>query len=213
MAHAGAGEQPPILRTDRVLVADRERDQYARVRTLGERAADFFPRRLAQPLEPVLGHAVRQTLGRNLRALIACAVRGNSHVSGRTNAALEKPGLVIESVRVGAAVRPAQAHREAPPLPGPHREHAMGIIRGESAVRREHDAPRHAGLGRFHVEIETHAALEGLRESGDDAADKHVAPLQRRIQPVGKPQVRERRRPCEPEGGKADEGRAGRDDR
>src|SRR5205814_10545872 len=59
--------------------------------------------------------------------------------SGRANAALEKPGFVVESVRVGAAVRPAQAHRESPALPGPHRKDALGIVRGESAVGREHD--------------------------------------------------------------------------
>jgi len=211
VAYAGAGEQLPLLRTDGVLVPDRERDQYARVRTLGQRPADFFPRRLAHPLEPILGHPGRQTLGSGLRALIACAARGHSHVAGRANAALEKPGLVIESVRVGAAVRPAQPHREAPALPGPYRNHALEIFRGESPVRRENDAPRHAVVWRFHVEFEAHAALEGLRKSADDTRDDDIAPLQLRIQPIGEPQVRERRGPGETEGGEADEHRAGFD--
>ena len=214
VAHSGAGEELPLPRVDRVLVADRERDQDARVGALGQCAADSFARGLAQALDPVSRprHHRRETLGRDLRALIACAARGHSHVAGRANAALEEPGLVIESVRVGAAVRPAQPHREAPALPGAHREDALGIVRGESAVGREHDAPRHACLGRFHVEIEAHASLEGLRQAGDDAADKHIAPLQLRIQAVRDPQLREHRGPGETEGGEADEGRAGSDD-
>ncbi len=212
MAYAGAGEELPLLRIDRVLVADRERDQNARIRTLGQGVADFFPRRRAQPLEPVPGHPGRHTLGDDLSALIRCAARRHSHVAGRANAALEQPGLVIEPVRVGAAVRPAQPHRETPALPGPHRKHAPGIVRRESAVGGEHDASRHPGLRRLDVEIEAHAALEGLRQAGDDTDDDDIAPLERRIQPVGKPQVREGRGPGETEGGKADERCAGSDD-
>jgi len=57
-------------------------------------------------------------------------------------------------VGIDAAVRAAQAHREAPALAGAKRRRLLRLLPGGIAVPGKNDAPRHAGLGRLEVEIE-----------------------------------------------------------
>src|SRR5262249_20347526 len=106
-----------------------------------------------------------------LRRLALPALTERSHVAGRAHAALEQPGLVVEAVRVDAAVGLPETHDEAPALPGADREHAL--LHGKT-VGRQRDAARHPGRRRFDVEIEANAALEGLRQAGDDAGHRDV---------------------------------------
>ena len=110
----------PFVGLDGALVADRKRDQHARVALAGQRLPEFFPDRLAQMLDPVLRPVYE------LGEAFAFAFR--THIAGRPDAALEQPGFIVESVRVGAAVRPPQAQRKAPALARAHRRDLLEFL-------------------------------------------------------------------------------------
>ena len=70
-------------------------------------------------------------------------VRG-LHIPGRSHAPFEQPGLVVEAVRVGVAVRPAQAHREAPALARVQRrrqDRRLLVILARCGTRRAGSSP------------------------------------------------------------------------
>ena len=102
----------------------------------------------------------------------------------RTHAMLEQPQLVVEAVRVDAAVRSAQPRREAPARAG-----AQFVGRSERAavivprpVPAERDAWRHcdgaaAPLRLLDIEAKAHALRPDLRQAGDDADELHVVPF------------------------------------
>ena len=90
-------EQLPVGGADRILVADRERDQHARVRRSPQRVAMAFAQ-----MSRAADAGLRPAAAPDRRS----APAARPHVAGRADAALEQPGLVVEAVRVGAAVGP-----------------------------------------------------------------------------------------------------------
>jgi hypothetical protein len=123
------------------------------------------------------------------------------YVTGRADAALEQPGLVVEAVRVDVAVRPAKAHRQPPALAGMHLALGLGLLFAgdRAAIPGQQDLLRQPlAVGRrLHLELEAHAALHACRQAGDHADHVDIPPFELRRQPVAHAQVRERRRPEE----------------
>jgi len=167
---SGSGKHLPVRRRNGPLIADHKRDDHAHVRRAGQGCRDSRARELARPFDPIAWtmHDRRKAL-RRFRL---------PHVTGGAKPSLEQPGLVIESVRIGAAVRPPQAHDEPPALAGTHP--------GRRAAMRPGGPPREddpARYGRplcddaFDIEFETHPPLVGLRQACDHAHDGNVAPL------------------------------------
>ena len=190
MVHARAREGLPLFGRDRPLVAHDERRDDAAVRATGECVENARAHAFADRLHPV-----RRPVHERVEAL---RIRARPDVAVRAHAALEQPRFVIEAVWIGCAVRPLHAHGEPPPLTGMH----VGQLT-RAAPPRERDAPRHSGVLRehfFHVQIEPHAALVGLRKGRDDTDQLDVAAFPFERQRIGHAHVRESGRPEKPRG-------------
>ena len=176
---AGVAEQVPVVALDRALVADRERREHAGDAPIGDVRVDRVAHALAQPLDRVAGAGVEQRR------------RRLAHVAGGANALLEQRELVVEAVRVQVAVRPAQAHREAPALAGAQRRARLderGVL-VKARVPAEREQRRNAGRRAAFVDREAEAqpARALLRQAGDDAGDDDVVPFELGRQRIGKP--------------------------
>src|SRR6185436_6941577 len=109
---AGAIEEPPFLRGDGPLVADRERGEDARSRGRTELGLEAIAHGL-----PSFFDQVRNAIPRsNLPSLSPLP-----YVPRGSDAALEQPSLVVEAVRIDVPMGPAQPHREQPALARMHR--------------------------------------------------------------------------------------------
>jgi hypothetical protein len=133
-----------------------------------------------------------------------------AHVSGRADAALEEPRLVVEAVRIDETVRPAKTQREEPALAGMHaaREQRRRFLRDRRAIPGHEDLARQALAAgrRLDVELEAHRALAGGGKARDDADDRDVATL-----PV--PARADRHAPVRPARGPEEADREARDER
>ncbi len=185
MAHAGARERLPVDGLDRALVADRQGDQHPGIAVLGQRVPELRADPLAGALDRVRGRPHHR---RELRPLAA-----RPDVPGRADPALEQRRLVVEAVRVRIAVRKAQTDGQPPALAGADREDLLELLGREAVVPGEQDPRRRAkalGRGLLDVELEAHAALEGLRQARDDPGQRDVASLPARIESVGHAELR-----------------------
>ncbi|EXI76068.1 MAG: hypothetical protein AW07_00582 [Candidatus Accumulibacter sp. SK-11] len=190
----GLPEESPLLAGDRLLVANRECNEYTGVGGVAEHLVEGLAQPVAQALDEVGGSddEIVEALRRRLRA----------NVTGRPQVALEEPGLVVECQRIGVAVRPLEANGEAPALTGANLQAFAPLVLEPAVIPGEHDPLRHDGSGRLDrldVEGEAFAALEGMRQGGDDPDQLHVAPLPGYRQLITQSLFGEQRRPGETE--------------
>ena len=198
----GAVEGRPQVAVDGALVAHRQRHQDAGPRVVGGRqhGGERGSHRVAQALDDVTGlpdHGVQA-----LR-------RGRAHIAGRPDVAFEQPGLVVEAVRVGVAVRALQPDRQLPALAGTQRRaHEILAVAPPLVPGQHHPRRDHRGCGRhlFNGEFEAAALGELLRQCGDDADHLDIAPLPFGGQRVGKADLRPPASPGEAERGAGDDG-------
>ncbi len=108
----GAVEHRPLRLGDRPLVADRERDDHAGIRRVGQRASDAVAHVFARAL-----HIVARTTGEGVAARVGGIA---AHIARRAQPLLQQPRLEIEAAGIDVAVRSLQAHRQRPPLAGAH---------------------------------------------------------------------------------------------
>ena len=177
--HPGAREQLPLPRVDGILVADRERGQNARIGVAGQ----CLPVACAQDFAAAFDEICRAQ-----HQAVQARVCARAHIAGRADGTLQQPGLVVEAVGIDAAVRPPQAHGQAPALAGADRRSLLERLATEAVIPGERNAPRQARrVGRVlvHVEIEAHAALERLRQTRHHAGDCQIHTLQLPRQPLG----------------------------
>ena len=98
------------------------------------------------------------------------------HVANGAQVAFQHPGLEIETMRIGAAVRLFQAHGELPALAGPDVRRRVFLVRvgaqinafGRLNLRRQ---------GAFHGEDETLPVCMLMRQFGNDALHLNVLTL------------------------------------
>jgi len=109
VGNACVAEQVPVVAVDRRLVTHRQRGQHAG----GLRIADTQHHRVADRLAGTL-HRVAGVLGQDAvkRAF------ADAHRAAGADALLEEPQRQVETVRVEAAVRLAQARGQRPALAG-----------------------------------------------------------------------------------------------
>ncbi len=158
----GAPEGFPVRIGDGVLVADRQRHEHTaqpRFAEVREHAFADFPAPPVQRIRPAL-----RALAHTLRA-----GRG-AHVARRANAALERPRLEVEGVRIREPARTFQAHGKPPALARDHlrrRDVAVAVlldVPGKGDERRKRRARRGARrIPRFHLEEEPRPRLGPLR--------------------------------------------------
>ena len=195
MGRAGAVEGGPQIALDRPLVAHHQRHQNAGPRVIvgrqqgGERIAHAKAQALDDIVRPP--DHLRQALRRIL-----------ADVAGRPDVAFEQPGFVIETVRVGVAVRALQAHRQSPALAGFQRLADEFFAVALALVPRQHDPLwNHGCYGRhlFNGKFEAAALAEILRQRRDDADHLDVAPFPCGRQRIGQADVGAPRGPREAE--------------
>ena len=109
MSNARAVEDSPLRLRNRALLADRQRDNHARIRRARQCAHDAFAHRRARALH-VVGCAARKRCEPHVRIIVA-------HVTCRAEAVLQQPRFDIETVRVHRSVRTLEADDQAPALP------------------------------------------------------------------------------------------------
>ena len=107
---ASTREHQPLRRGDAVLVADRQRAQYAGIRRTAKRGVKLVAHRFAPGFD-----AVAEAGGQCVNSLIIPFV---VHVTHCAQVAFQRPGFEIETVRVCRTVRLLEAQREPPALPG-----------------------------------------------------------------------------------------------
>src|SRR6185295_10174847 len=100
----GAIEELPFLARDGALVADGKRREDSSSRCRAEHRVEAIAHRFAQLLD-----AIEERAGSKLPHAHAPRLGPRAHIAGGADAALEKPRLVIEAMRIDEAVRPAQA--------------------------------------------------------------------------------------------------------
>src|SRR5688572_32861918 len=100
MCDAGAVEEPPFLRRDRSLVADRERREDAGRRRRAEMRLEPIAHRFARAF-----HVIEKAVAGSEATTLALL----PHVPRRSQAALEQPGFVIEAVGIDVAMRAARS--------------------------------------------------------------------------------------------------------
>ena len=187
VGHSGTVEDRPLIIDDRVLIADRQRDQHAKIRRIGQRAEKAAANRLAQPFDRVAG----------ARDEVVDSFAAAADAAGRADVALKQPGFVVEAVRVGVAVRALEAHRETPALAGANSARVARLVVELASVgaviprqlnaARNGRSPRH----RFDVEGEALATLEALRQRRNDAGQRDFAHLPVLGQGIGEPLLRQ----------------------
>jgi hypothetical protein len=114
---AGAGEHVPLRRRYRALVADGQRDQHTGVRIARVVAIDVRQHALealAYAFAERVDHMHRAPCLQVDKTLHGGTLPAGAHRTGRTDAALEQPGLVIETMRVHVAVRTLEPHPQLP---------------------------------------------------------------------------------------------------
>src|SRR3954469_9753971 len=175
MRDASPGEYRPLLARDRALVTDRERGQNASGRRRTQHAHEAIAHRFARALDVIQWSTPVSQQPR---------LGSPAHVAGGADAALEKPGLVIEAMRVDESVRAAKAHRESPALAGMDRraQHCGRLFLACGGPHRgpipgEEHLSRHASTT-FYVELEPHAALRDRRQAAHHADDGNVTSLE-----------------------------------
>ncbi len=199
MGDAGLPEDAPLLGRNRLLVADGQRGENPHVRRLRQGGAERTANVLAQALDRVTRpeNEVVEPLRHGFRA----------HVAGRPQSTLEKPGLVVETVRVGVAVRPFQANGQPPALAGADGRRCgerralrfVPLVGALAVVPGEHDPPRHTRLWRFDRlddEGEALAVLEALRQAGDHPDELQITAFPFRRQALVQALPGKQRRPC-----------------
>ena len=183
MRDAGPAEHLPLRFGNRALFADRERDDHAGVRRVGERSKDALAHRRARPL-----HVIGGTAGKRREPRVRVI---GAHVTRCTQAVLEQPGFDVEAVRIDGAMRALQANDKPPALAGRnpgHRVDRAALL--PLRVPRERELSRHDGAGRLDTldgEHETRAARRSLRQVVDHADERDVLALPHRRQLIGKP--------------------------
>jgi hypothetical protein len=183
VGHARLPEQTPLFRRNRLLVADRQCDDHPSIGGI----AQHFGKRPAQPVTQSLDDVGW------LRNKVVEALRdgARAHIPRGPQTALEEPGLVVEPVRIGVAVRTFQTNREPPALGRANRQAVAPLVFKPAVIPGEHDPPRQTGAGGFHrldVKDKALATFEAVRQGGDDTDHLHVTalPLARQLiaQPV-----------------------------
>ena len=163
---------------------------------LGQGRAEAVANRLAQHL-----NGIARTPDARVEAF------GNilgTHIAGGADAALEKPGLVVEAMGIQVAVRSLQAHCEAPALAGPHRHMRAFIGIGiTSPIPGQRHPRRHAGQGLLDVEGKAYPAFQLLGQAGDHTAHFDVLTFECLRQFVRQTPMGKARRPDEAQAGRA----------
>ena len=200
VGNPGTVENYPLRPRDHALVADGQCNQHAYIRRIGQHAGEAIANRVTQPFNGVIGarHKGIETLRFALRP----------HVTRGANAALEQPGLVVKTMRIGVAVRALEANGKPPALAGTNGTALMPLIVLPAVIPGEHDAFRDdrrmcrrgclAGNRNFsglNDKLKALTALEALRQCGDNAGHLNVAPFPSLRQLVCQTPLRQPRRP------------------
>ena len=158
---------------DRALVADRERGEDARGRRRAEVPLEAVAHRFSRLLDPV--EDVVSTP--SCRCTPVCL-----HISGRADAALEQPCLVVEAVRIDVAVRPAQPHRQQPALARMHlalEQRRLLFAEARAAIPGQQDLLRQPLAVRRRLDLE----LEAQRRAPCRAGRLETTPTTSRSRP------------------------------
>ena len=159
---------------------------------------------LAEALRHGIANLAAPAMQRVRPAIDACgSQRGRglaAHVAGGADAALERPGLEVEGVRIREAARSLQAHDELPSLPG-HELRWRSHLR--STLPRFHepcerDVPGHGGSRSAHpidVQCEARSPLVRLRKARDNSRDLDVTAFPLEGECLRQPRFRP---PCRP---------------
>ncbi len=183
---ARAIEHAPLRLGNRALLADRQRDDHARVGRVRKRREDARAHALARALD-----VVRRAPGERIEQRIAIAA---SDVAGGAQAALEHPRLDVEPVRVDRAVRPLQSHDEAPALARRDVGHLIAVPSLRTCAYQASD--RRAGTIARGVSMRSTAKAkrvpraDDLRQVVDDADERDIDALPFGRQRVGEPDLR-----------------------
>jgi hypothetical protein len=167
------------------LVADRQGNQDAAIWGIAQRALEAF----AYGLPEALNQIVRP----HDQGIDADVAFGLADVTGRPEAAFEQPGLEIEAVRIQAAMGALQAYGQAPALTCPQgwrRLHFIVCLGSPTTIPGQGNARRQGGRCMLDGELESHAALEGLRQAGHDAEHLEIAAFAAFRQSIGQSMLR-----------------------
>ena len=165
-----------------------------------------------QPRQQAVAQRLAQLFnGMRKRARQPPGAGGVFHRAGGAYALLPQPKLCIKAIRVGLAIRRAQARRELPALSRPQcrcgaaRRHEPGQLQLPGNVQRCVAGP--CG-GAFSLQHKAQTRGAALRHGGDDAREPHIARLRcdrQRLRHAGG-HVRARRTPARRRAGKNQQG-------
>lgn len=207
VADAGAGEYFPVGLADVALVAYHQRNDDTGIGLAGQRPLDAP----AQPAAATLHDRCKAGNKGGQPPVRAARRRIAAHAAGGPQVLLQQPSLIVETVRVGIAMRPLEAQRELPAFARPQRRRLRAARLGIPGQRQ----PRRQAHGRvvghgscLHRQVETQAAFEAVRQAVDDACHHQVLPFQFGRQVPRQRPAGDQRRPQEP--GQRAAGQAGR---
>ena len=181
----GATEDLPVGVANRALVTDRQRHHDAGVWRIGQALQHALAHRAAQPV-----HLLHEGLRRIVEQLRVAA-----HVAGGPDAAFQQPGLVVETVRIGKAMRALQPHHQAPALTRARRRPRSSLA--PLAIPGQQHAAWNSGFGGLDVKNEAPAVADCLWQAGDTPDHHQIGPFAHPCQLVRKPPLGAQRCPAE----------------
>ncbi|KFB67742.1 MAG: hypothetical protein CAPSK01_002857 [Candidatus Accumulibacter vicinus] len=133
MRHTGLPEQAPLIGRDRLLVTNRQCHENAGIGSVGKDVNKGAAKPVAQTFDPIAGSPDQ--------IVQALRVGAGTHVARCPQTALEEPGLIVETMRIGVAVRALEANGEAPALGRANHQSLVPVVVLSTVVPGKHDPP------------------------------------------------------------------------